>query len=336
MLLRTKTIFKGTRKTLTGLALVLCLLAVRLDGRTKYAPEGVTLSEASVLPDATDLKPDKTLVYKKVGDRELRLLVNCPRDSRTSNRRALLLFFFGGGWNTGSPNGFRQQTAYFTSRGLVVARADYRIKSKDGVAPDKCVEDARSAMRWIRSHADRLGVDPEKIIASGGSAGGHLAACLAIDSSMEAKGDDPSISTVPCALVLFNPVMQFADVTPLEERVGNNKETARKISPVHHLTKDTPPSIQFFGTRDRLKPLGDEYVRKAKDLGVRAEMYTAEGVGHTFWRRYPWDCSVLIAADRFLYSLGLLDGEPTLEEPTEEEFQAGLEAERKRIGGERQ
>ena len=301
--------------------------------QTKIPPIEVTLPKASRLPDATDLKPDKTFLYKTVGGRELRLLVNYPKHWKLSDRRPLLLFFFGGGWNTGSPEGFQQQTAYFSSRGLVVARTDYRTKSRDGVMPNTCVEDARSAMRWVRSHPDQLGIDPHKIIASGGSAGGHLAACLAIRDCVEAQGDDLSVSTVPRALVLFNPVMRFAGIGPLEERVGNDTEIASKISPVHHLSKDTPPSIQFFGTKDRLKALGDEYTRKAKDICIRAEMYTAEGVGHTFWRRYPWDRSVLIAADRFLCSLGLLEGEPTLEEPTEEEFQAGLKAEQKRKSG---
>ena len=60
--------------------------------------------------------------------------------------------------------------SYFASRGLVTLRADYRVKSRHEVTPLQCVQDARSCVRWIRAHADELGIDPGKVIASGGSA----------------------------------------------------------------------------------------------------------------------------------------------------------------------
>ena len=73
---------------------------------------------------------------------------------------------------------------------MVAARADYRAKSRDGVTPDKCVEDARSAVRWMRKNSRRLGIDPMNLIASGGSAGGHLAACMMIADSVDDSAGD--------------------------------------------------------------------------------------------------------------------------------------------------
>ncbi len=71
----------------------------------------------------------------------------------------------------------------------------------------------------------------------------------------------------------------------------------------------------LFGTDDRLKLHGDLYWKKAEGLGARAEKYIAEGQGHGFFNRSPWRERTLIATDRFLASLGLLEGEPTIKEP---------------------
>jgi dienelactone hydrolase len=209
---------------------------------------------------------------------------------------------------------FEVQAEYFASRGLVAARADYRVKSRDGVTPDKCVEDARSAVRWMRQNAKRLGIDPKRLIASGGSAGGHLAACTMITKSVEADSDDLSVSTIPQAMVLFNPVLNFEN-EQIIERVNGDKQLAHKISPTLHIDKNSPPALILFGTEDRLKIHGDEYWKKAEALGVRAEKYLAQGQGHGFFNRSPWRERTMIAADKFLASLGFLQGEPTIKVP---------------------
>jgi len=256
----------------------------------------------------------KTMTYKTVGDRELKVHVHYPPGWKVSDSRPAILFFFGGGWTGGKVEQFQPQAEYFATRGLVAARADYRVKSRDGVTPDKCVEDARSAVRWIRRNAKELGIDPKKLITSGGSAGGHLAACTMIAKSVETEGDDLSISTIPQAMVLFNPVLSF-DHEQIIERINGDKELARKISPTLHLDKNSPPALILFGTKDRLKIFGDEYWQKAETLGVRADKYLAEGQGHGFFNKSPWRERTLIAADKFLASLGLLKGEPTIKAP---------------------
>jgi len=254
----------------------------------------------------------KTMTYKTIGDRELKIHIHYPPGWKASDTRPAIIFFFGGGWTSGTVGQFEPQAEYFAGRGLVAARADYRVKSRDGVTPDKCVEDARSAVRWMRRNAKELGIDPQKLIASGGSAGGHLAACMMIRNSVEAAGDDLSISTIPQAMVLFNPVLNF-DHEQMIGRINGDKQLARKISPTLHLDKNSPPALILFGTADRLKVFGDEYWQKAEALGVRADKYLAEGQGHGFFNRSPWTERTLIAADKFLASLGFLKGEPTIQ-----------------------
>lgn len=268
-------------------------------------------STAFAASQATDFK---SMTYKTVGEKKLQIHIHYPPGWKSSDTRPAIIFFFGGGWNSGTPNQFLVQAEYLATRGLVAARADYRVKSRDGVTPDKCVEDARSAVRWMRANCKKLGIDPKKLITSGGSAGGHLAACTMIAKSVEADGDDLSISTIPQAMVLFNPVLNFGHEGMLG-RLGDNKHLAGRISPTQHIHKKAPPALILFGTKDRLKVHGDEYRKKAEDLGVRAEKYIAEGQGHGFFNRSPWRERTLIAADKFLASLGYLKGEPTIKVP---------------------
>ncbi|MEA3226404.1 MAG: hypothetical protein U9Q07_10685, partial [Planctomycetota bacterium] len=98
-------------------------------------------------------------------------------------------------------------------------------------------------------------------------------------------------------------------------RLGDNKHLARKISPTSHLDKNSPPALILFGTNDRLKVFGDDYWEKAEELGVRADKFLAEGQPHGFFNRSPWREKTLIAADKFLASLGYLRGAPTVKVP---------------------
>ena len=72
-------------------------------------------------------------------------------------RRAAIVFFFGGGWKGGTTRQFARQATYLAGRGMIAAIADYRVQSRHGVTPDVCVEDAKSAVRWLRQHANEHG-----------------------------------------------------------------------------------------------------------------------------------------------------------------------------------
>jgi acetyl esterase len=304
-------------RTAAWLTLLACLLCGCATNPLSIKPAG----------PATPAVPDRLYPYKTVEGRKLYIHMDYPPDWQSTDRRPVIVFFFGGGWSVGTVRHFEKQAQYFASRGLVAARADYRVRTRDHVAPDKCVEDARSAVRWLRENADRLGIDPQRLIAAGGSAGGHLAACTAIPNSVDTPTDDLRISTVPQAMILFNPVVDFFH-EQLITRIDGNRELAHKISPTFHLDKRSPPALLLFGTADPLKAQGDEYRRKAAALGVRVDEYAQEGLGHAFFNNSPWMEHTLIAADRFLASLGYIEGEPTVREPSAEELERARERDR--------
>ena len=155
------------------------------------APKTKTRNAA---PKLTELAvTNEVRAYKKTPQGELSLHFSFPVDWKPSDKRPAIVFFFGGGWKNGSYLQFVSQSDYFASRGMVAASADYRIESIHHTKPDKCVEDAKSAVRWLRQHASELGIDPNKVVASGGSAGGHLALTTALLTS--ASGFDATCPT---------------------------------------------------------------------------------------------------------------------------------------------
>jgi acetyl esterase/lipase len=247
-------------------------------------------------------------VFKKTPQGPLAIHVHFPSGWTAKDKRPALVLFFGGGWTQGRIDQFLKQAEYLATRGMVTARAEYRIKGKHGTGPDACVEDCKSAVRWLRQHAAELGIDPKRIAAGGGSAGGHTAAATFTTKGLEAKGEDVSISSQPNLLVLFNPVM---NTTTFADRMGG-KELARQLSPNDNLSKNVPPTILFFGTNDRLLAGAREFLRKAKDLGLEAELYTAEGLGHGFFNRSPWLERTLYQTDEFLAKHGYTQGPPKI------------------------
>lgn len=255
-------------------------------------------------------------VYKKVGDREMQLFVVKPADWKAADRRPALVLFHGGGWVGGGPTQFNDQAKYLASRGLVCVQVEYRLLDKSNQEPPIiCTQDAKSAIRWVRSHAAELGIDPQRVGAGGGSAGGHLAAFVGLVDGGDDPQDDLRVSAKADALVLFNPVFDNGSEGGWgQARVGDR---VQEFSPAHNISKDDPPAIIFLGTRDNLIPVTtvERFQAKMKAAGIRCEAVYYDGRPHGFFNDEPWKSRTFLAADQFLASLGWLEGPPTLKEP---------------------
>ena len=278
---------------------------------------------AAARPESRLVSADAVEVYKSIGDTHLNLYIFNPPDHSAADHRPAIMFFFGGGWRGGSPGQFVPQCKYFASRGMVAMTADYRVSSRHGTRAIHCVADGKSAIRWTRAHADRLGIDAERIVAAGGSAGGHVAACTGVVTDVDEPEEDASISSRPNALVLFNPVLALMPIDgrhPLGDRAANIEERVganpRSVSPYDHVRPGLPPTIIFFGTNDRLLFGAQSFQQAATKAGNRCEMFTWEGLPHGFFNHGRFDnkpyVETLQCADAFLNSLGYVDGAPTI------------------------
>lgn len=289
-------------KSSVCMSAVLALMTVR----------AVALDYPPSLPDA------HAEVYKTIGETQLSLYIFEPSSGPKTHRPAIV-FFFGGGWVNGSPEQFAPHCRYLAARGMVAITADYRVASRQQVKPVACVADAKSAVRWLRGHAERLGLDPHRIAAAGGSAGGHLAAAAALLPAFDEPGEDKAISSVPDALVLFNPGLVFAPLAGFDARgFGANKDSEQlgaepgALSPAHHVKPGAPPTIIFHGRADKTVPFesAEVFARVMQAAGNRCELVGYEGKGHGFFNHgdgnNPGYRATVAAMDGFLVSLGYL------------------------------
>jgi acetyl esterase/lipase len=273
-------------------------------------------------------EPSQVEVYKTIDSTKLNMHIYLPSGHKAGDQRPAIVFFFGGGWRNGSPKQFAVHAAYFAARGMVAMAAEYRIYSEHKAKVADCVSDAKSAIRWARANANRLGIDPKKIVSSGGSAGGHLAAAVGILDGFDAPSEDASISSRSNAMILFNPALDLRAASfktkPDEKRYKDLFErlgaSPQKLSPNLHIKKDTPPAIIFHGKDDTSVPFGQaEALSEAMRVaGNRCELAAYDGQKHGFFN-YGRDGNKMFLntttqADRFLESLGYLQGPPTLEE----------------------
>lgn len=269
---------------------LLLLLALAFVSPVAEAQERTRSQGFKYPPELTGARAE---VFKKIGDIELKLFVFQPQAHQPTDKRAAVVFFFGGGWSSGSPSQFQRQAEHLAKRGMVAICADYRVKIRHQVQADKCLTDAKSAVRWVRQHAAKLGVDPDRIAAGGGSAGGHLAAATALVPGFEEAGEDLAISSQPNALALFNPAVMLAPAEGLPtehaERVKRIDEMtggkAKSLSPYHFIKSGQPPTIVFHGTGDSTVPFVtvELFGKAMRAAGNRCEIVPFEGEPHGFF-----------------------------------------------------
>jgi acetyl esterase/lipase len=299
---------KGTTMKTHALLSLLIAAAVALPASAKAADGGRKTPSA--------FEGARSEVYKTVGDVKLSMYVVAPEGHKASDKRPAIVFFFGGGWVGGSPGQFEEHCRYLASRGMVAMAADYRVKSRNDTSPRECVQDGKSAIRWARTNAARLGIDPDRVAAGGGSAGGHVAAATGTLPGMEEPGEDTAISSKPNALVLFNPVFDNGPEGYGYDRV---KDYYREISPIDNIAQGVPPTVVFLGTEDKLIPVAtaEKYKAKMEAAGSRCDLHLYEDQPHGFFNVTKSDGKyyrqTVYEADKFLASLGYLEGEPTIQ-----------------------
>jgi len=248
--------------------------------------------------------------YKEIGDVQLEMAVYTPANHVATDKRAAAVFFFGGGWRGGQIGLFKHHAEYLAKRGMVVFTPEYRIRSKHDVTPDICVQDARSAVRWVRIHANDYGVDPDRLLVGGGSAGGHLALTTTLLEDNDEPGEDTTTSSAANALALFNPA---TDMSNFGTRLGLTSKKALSISPLHHVKKNLPPGIAFHGDADTVVPYSHAvyFMKTMKSHGNDYTLHTYEGEKHSFFNLNKKDGKyfrlTIQVLDDFLVGLGYLE-----------------------------
>ncbi|NNE94318.1 MAG: alpha/beta hydrolase [Verrucomicrobiales bacterium] len=262
------------------------------------------------------LETADTLVFKSLPDVEgpdLQIYLYQPVNPPKGELRPMILFFFSSGWDRGHVSQFAPQALHFAERGVVTALVEYRTAaSHPGSTPIQAMQDVRSSIRWARMSAEELRVDPEKIIAAGGRAGGHMAATTAMNPDVREDGTDPEeIDGRPNGVVLFAPIIDLTRDTYATKRFETPAE-AKGFSLSRFIDPGMPPMIIFHGTMDRFIPC--ESVRTfAKKLNRKkrnvCEFHPFDGREESFFNLnvdpFSYE-AVLAATDQFLVNQGFL------------------------------
>lgn len=220
-----------------------------------------------------------------------------------------IVFFFGGGWVNGHRQQFVPFARHLAERGMLAAVADYRIRSIDQTDPTCCVMDGKSVMRFMRQHADEMGLDPTRLAAGGGSAGAHVAAATACVDRWDHPDDDSSISPRPAALALFNPVINNGPGQWGHDRVGDYYQD---ISPFHRVHNQWPDTCIMLGAEDQLISVAtmQEFAENIRSRGAQCVEHYYAGQPHGFFNYKeegnPYFEKTRGALDEFMVQIGYL------------------------------
>ncbi|WP_342084309.1 alpha/beta hydrolase [Dyadobacter sp. OTU695] len=264
---------------------------------------------STIAQTARDTIP-KVFIYKKIDTTSLQLHLFRPAGLNVEKKQPAIVFFFGGGWVNANIGQFQKQAIYLASRGMVAILADYRVQKRHQTTPFEAVADGKSAIRYVRAHASELGIDPDRIVAAGGSAGGHVAAAADL-THLDDPSENQAVSSRPNALVLFNPVFNNGPGEYGYDRVGTRYT---EISPYHNIRKGAAPTLVMLGTKDKLVSVAtaQAYKDKLAEVGSRCELILYPEQPHGFFNRGEWFTKTLRDTDIFLKSLGYIQGEPTI------------------------
>jgi acetyl esterase/lipase len=245
---------------------------------------------------------EKDIVYGKGGTEDLKL--DLARPALTEGLRPGIVYIHGGGWSAGNRKAYTTDIQEAAKRGYVAVTIEYRLTQPDKSGKAKYpfpaqIEDCKCAVRWLRANAEKYHVDPNRIGATGGSAGGHLSLLVGVagsEKNFDGTGGNPDASSqVQCVVNYFGPT-DLPRMYGYEKRVDGLLDTLiggtpqqrpeqyKEASPVTYVTKDVCPILSIHGTVDKLVPVDQavEFDAAMKKAGATSELMILEGQGHGF------------------------------------------------------
>ncbi|MHB0947298.1 MAG: alpha/beta fold hydrolase [Sedimentisphaerales bacterium] len=225
-----------------------------------------------------------------------------------AKRLPVILYMFGGGWLSGDrTDGGRAISVCrdIAERGYICASIDYTLSTPSKGAWPQAFYECKSAVQFLRLHADEYGIDANAIGAIGCSAGGHMAALLGAagpETGLEPNGPYAGVSSsVQAVVALYGPynlstlehTINTAPWGPpprivVETFIGASVQDAAelfaKASPITHINGDEPPFLLIHGSEDPAVPVQQaiDMYKKLRSAGVKSELLIVKGAGHSF------------------------------------------------------
>jgi len=285
--------------------------------RAELLPSGVQIQSTPLkvnLPSNVEQHLD--VVYAKYGERNVQLDLFVPKRLKSSVPGILVVH--GGGWLKGDKSKFRALAQELASRGYVTAAIGYRLGGEAKFPA--AIHDCNAATRWLRANAAAYNIDPNRIGAVGGSAGGHLVGLMATGAhvkELQGNGGNADVSsTLQAAIVMAGPMQMVTGSVAERSRNMSDKSNSNKwlgktvdedpelyklAAPFSHISMTTPPMLFQMGQFDvpqRNLPMR----QKLRELGIRADVATYFYGKHGCWNRHPWFGTMVDDMDNFFRS----------------------------------
>ena len=261
---------------------------VKASGALAAAPafSALALQAQGPAPDTGNLRVEKDIVFGKAGSTELKLDVYQPPMGVTPKRLAII-HLFGGGFSSGNKNAgyIINDMKALGARGYTNISANYRL-AKEGFWPAQ-IHDVKAAIRWTRANAAKLGIEPNRIVVAGYSAGGMLSLLAAgTNGKPEFEGEvgTPGVSSEVNASIGVYPLASAQIATMLFAQGQATPENIAAASPTTYISKSFAPTIFIHGTADGTVPAQSsvDFYTKLHALGVPTALTLIQGANHAF------------------------------------------------------
>jgi len=250
-----------------------------------------TLAQAQPMRIPEGVVVERDVEYGTGGERPLRMHLISPKE-KPATPLPVLVWVHGGGWSGGNRDSGLGRSVPMAAQGYFCASIEYRL-SGEATFPAQ-IEDCKCAIRYLRAHHEKYGIDPERIGVWGSSAGGHLVALLGTSAGvkeLEGTGGWQDFSSeVQAVCDLCGPsdfLFWGEDSHPavrmlLGGTVAEKKDLARLASPVTHVQKKCPPFLIIHGDQDKVVPYqqGEALQKALKAEGVDVTYHLEPGMGH--------------------------------------------------------
>ncbi len=239
-------------------------------------------------------KPDKLIVFKQTPEIDLKLHTFYPKNYDKNKQYPVIIFFWGGGFRDWRPEQFYRQARYFANHGMMAYAGEYRVKSRHDITMFDCVKDAKSAIRFLKKNKDLLSIDSSRIIASGGSSGGMIAACTEFIDHVNDDQDDLSFTSRPNALILYNPPLNIIRYDA--------------INPMKFVDPNSAPTLIFHGTSDEIVSYTQaiDFEERMNAHNNRCDVKIYKDMPHSFFNITKYN-ETLSEAHDFIRSLGWIE-----------------------------
>jgi len=227
--------------------------------------------------------------YKTVDNFDLEIHLFLPENVKRQEKRPVIVYFSGGSWSEGKPDWNFYSCQSYAKKGWVGVTVEYRLADRHGTLPFEAVMDAKSAIRWLRENADEYNIDPERIVASGNSAGGHLVLATALVENWNEKTDNLNFSCIPNVLMVNSGVYDLTEehswIRAALKKRNLDENLVIEISPNSLTQRKLPPTLLIHGTNDRNVAFSTavDFVEKMNISGNNIVFKPIENAGHFIW-----------------------------------------------------